>query len=161
MEGITRIEGQPVRSFRAFYAIGDDEVVFQTDRALCRWTETGGIQVLACIGQPAPGVGGNHRLLNRLSVSAAGAIALLTTLSNDRSVLWRALPGGTLNYVLGTGDSTTVNAVPATIQALSIHADVTVAGGGGGRGAGINDSGTLATAISVGDGIHVIRKLHP
>ena len=161
-EGVTLIEGIPVRSFRAFYAVGEDEVIFLTDRALCRWTQAAGIHVLACIGSPAPAVGSNYRLMNRLSVSEGGAIALQTTHNSGRAALWRALPGGSLTCVLCTGDATTVNAAPATIYALGIHADGTGAGGGGGgRGAGINDAGTILATLSVGGGVHVARKLQP
>ncbi len=158
-EGVTRIEGLPVRTLRAFYAIGDDEVIFLSDRALCRWTEAGGIQVLASIGGAAPGLAGNYRLLNRWTVSEGGAVALLTTLSNNRVTLWRALPGGALTYVLGTGDAITVRGAPATLYGLSIRADSTTAGGG--LGAGINDGGTILATLSVGDGVHLTRRLPP
>lgn len=158
-EGVTLVEGLPIRTLRAFYAIGDDEVIFLSDRALCRWTEADGIQVLACIGCAAPGLAGNYRLLNRLTVSEGGAVALLTPLSNNRVILWRALPGGALTYVLGTGDATTVRGAPATLYGLSIHTDSTIAGGG--PGAGINDSGTILATLSVGGGVHVARKLTP
>ncbi len=161
-EGVTLIGGLPIRTFRAYYAIGNDEVIFVTDQALCRWTATGGISVLACLGTPAPGLGSNHRLISRWSVSEGGAIALLTVLDNGRYILWRALPGGTLSYVIGTQDVTSVNAAPATIYGVSISASGTDAsGGGGGRGAAINDSGTVVATLSLGGGLHVVRLLEP
>lgn len=161
-EGVTLIEGLPIRTFRAYYAMGSDGAIFLTDRALCRWTEAGGITVLACLGTAAPGLGSNHRLVTRLSVSEGGAIALMTVLDNGRHTLWRALPGGALSYVLGTGDTTLLHAAPATIYGLNIHTScMDSTGGGGGRGAAINDSGSLLAMLSLGRGVHVARKLEP
>lgn len=159
-EGVTSIEGLAIKDVRAYYAIGDDEVIFLTDRALCRWTLADGVRVLACVGQAAPGLGCNHRSMHHLSVSEGGAIALTTTLDTGRGILWRALPGEALTYVLGTGDATLAKGVPSMVLALGLYADGTAAtGGGGGRGAGINDSGTILATLSVGGWVHVARKM--
>jgi hypothetical protein len=161
-EGTTLIGGTAMKAVREFYAIGDEEVIFLTDRALCRWTVSGGITVLARIGSAAPGLGTNFKLMNQLSVSTGGAIALVTSLVDGRVSLWRGLPGGALTLVHTTGDAITLNALPETILGLAIHTATTSAGGGGGgSGSAINDAGTIFATISVGGGKHVARKLTP
>ncbi len=161
-EGVTLIGGTTLKNVRAFYAIGDEELIFLTDRALCRWTVSGGITVLARIGSAAPGLGSNFKLMNQLSVSEGGAIALVTTLVDFRTALWRVMPGGGITLAHVTGEAITVNATPETIAGMAIYTATTSSGGGGGgSGSAINDAGTIFATFSVGGGKHVGRRVVP
>lgn len=161
-EGVTQIGGKTLSAVKFFYAIGDEEIVLMTDNALCRWTLAGGLEPLACVGEPAPGQGTHFLQLAQVSVSEGGAIALNSRLGDTRSALWRALPGEALSFVLASGDATTVQGVPSVIRAFSIHSTGYGAGGGGeGECAGINDQGTLLVCLSTGGAKHVARRLYP
>ncbi len=160
-EGVTNIGGSVLRNVTEYYAVGDDTVIFLTESALCRWTVTGGISVLARPGIAAPGTAVNFTRLMALSVSEGGAVALLSMLSNGRTGLWRALPGDSLSLVLTTATATTVNGTPRTVLAMGLHRSAGTAGAGGGAGAAINDAGTIFATLSVGSGVHVARRFYP
>jgi hypothetical protein len=160
-EGVTLVGGSTVRQVLEYHAIGDDEVIFLTDRALCRWTVADGIVVLGRTGAAAPGAGSNFTRLAAVSVSEGGAVALIAQLADGKTGLWRALPGGALSLVLRSGDATTVDGNAETILAFAIQRSAGTAGAGGGAGAAINDAGTIFATLSVGDGVHVARRLYP
>lgn len=160
-EGVTLVGGSTVRQVLEYHAIGDDEVIFLTDRALCRWTVADGIVVLGRTGAAAPGAGSNFTRLAAVSVSEGGAVALIAQLADGKTGLWRALPGGALGLVLRSGDATTVDGSAETILAFAIHRSAGTVGAGGGAGAAINDAGTIFATLSVGDGVHVARRFYP
>jgi len=169
LEGVTVVTGSvTVAKFGHFHVTAADEVVFlatlkgggvsaANDGALCRWTEAGGIELLAREGAPAPGMGANYAVLQAVSVSPGGAVLLQTTLSGGRAGLPRDTGTG-MEKVTATGDSILVDGAPRTILALSIHRDgVNPGGGGGGMGAAINDAGAALSILSLGDGVHAAR----
>ncbi|HCN79432.1 MAG TPA: hypothetical protein DIT13_19895, partial [Verrucomicrobiales bacterium] len=96
-KGVTVITGALTPSkFGNFTITDDDEVVFQVtlagtgvttanDQALCRWTEAGGIELLAREGSVAPGIGANYLAFLAFSVSPSGNIVLHSTLSGTRA----------------------------------------------------------------------------
>jgi hypothetical protein len=160
-EGVTTIAGTLLKTIREFYAVNDDEVIFLTDRAVCRWTVAGGITVLARTGASHPELNSPFKVMNQLSVSPNGAIALVSTHNNKQVALWRAMPGGNLVRVQAKDDIITVNGQSETVLGIAIHSATSAGGGGGGLGAAINDSGTVFATFSVGSGIHAARKIAP
>lgn len=168
-EGVTVVTGPvTVAKFGHFYVTSADEVVFlatlkgagvnaANDGALCRWTDTSGIQVLAREGATAPGMGANYAVFQAISVSPGGAVLLQSTLSGGRVGLLRDTGTG-MGKLVSTGDSILVEGTPRTILALNIHRDgVNSGNGGGGMGAAINDAGAVLSILSLGDGVHAAR----
>lgn len=168
-EGVTVVTGNvTVAKFGHFYVTSADEVVFlatlkgadvnaANDGALCRWTDTSGIQVLAREGATAPGMGANYAVFQAISVSPGGAVLLQSTLSGGRVGLLRDTGTG-MGKLVSTGDSILVEGTPRTILALNIHRDgVNSGNGGGGMGAAINDAGAVLSILSLGDGVHAAR----
>lgn len=157
-EGVTVVDGVTLMKIAEFYATSAGEVVYEASGVLCRWSEAGGLEMLARIGGAAAGTGSTHSAFSALSVSEGGAVALLSKLANGASVLWRALPGQVLTPVTTTGDTVSLDGVNYPLLGITLHASGTgTGGGGGGMGSGINDLGEIFAVLSIGGGKYVAR----
>ncbi|WP_139373369.1 DUF7453 family protein [Prosthecobacter debontii] len=169
-EGVTEITGGlTLKSFGGFYITTSGAVVFQgvlggatttTDGVLCRWTQPGGIELMAREGDLAAGTGGlNVGTIQALSVSDAGAVVLQCILSNGKVALLRDIGSGLTQLVrAGPGQTVVFGGLPRTILTLSIYNKfVGPGGGGGGMGAAINDSGEVLTVLSLGSRDYVAK----
>jgi hypothetical protein len=158
---------KPAR-FGNFQITSEGEVIFlawlagsgvttANDGVLCRWTQAGGIELLAREGSLATGTGLNYGIFQVLSVSPGGAIALQSTLSTGITLM-RALPGASLEKVAKNAETVILNGTSRSILTLSIHqTGAGTGGGGGGMGAAINDEGEGFTVLSLSGGFYVGR----
>lgn len=165
--GVTPIiDSLTINRFDQFYTTNNGAVVFRgllnttkdKDEVVCRWTQAGGIEVLAREGSPAPGTGGlNFGLLARMSVSPNGNIALQATLGSKKWGIFKNTGSGFLP-VVRTGDLINHAGVNRPALAVSIgYESFSVYGGGGGLGESINNSGQVAVSLSLGNQIHINR----
>ena len=167
-EGVTMIGGASIKSFGAYHITAKKHVIFlatldgvsaNVDRVLCRWSQAGGITVLAREGSPAVGTGVNYGSLQTLSVSDAGAVALLSGLSDGTDVVMRMKANDAqLTQVVRSGAGQTIRyqGTNYPVNALSLFAEtVNSGGGGGGMGTAINDKGEVFVIVTATGVKHV------
>ncbi len=160
-KGVTVITGAlMISKFGNFTITDDDEVVFQVtlagtgvttanDQALCRWTEAGGIELLAREGSAAPGTGANYLAFLAFSVSPSGNIVLHSTLSGTGASALLRDTGSGLALLVRNGSLVPHGTTQRAVKAMSIHTGYGDGGGAGGMGAAINDNGEVFTVLDL------------
>jgi hypothetical protein len=121
---------------------------------LCRWTVAGGLELIAREGDPAPGSGYNHGVLNRVSVSPGGVILFQSHLDGRglQGVVYRVM-GDVMEKLVQTGEQVLFEGAPTQVLALAIYSST----GTGGCGEAVNDAGQAVISLSLGNGRHVNR----
>jgi hypothetical protein len=163
-KGVTEIvPGLSLERFGQSFVTLDGAVVFQgwlagtnknSDGVLCRWTVAGGLELIAREGDPAPGSGYNHGVLNRVSVSPGGVILFQSHLDGRglQGVVYRVM-GDVMEKLVQTGEQVLFEGAPTQVLALAIYSST----GTGGCGEAVNDAGQAVISLSLGNGRHVNR----
>lgn len=150
-----------IKVIERIFAGINQEIIFEVtlegsttqDCALCRWTESEGIEVLVHEGDPAPG-GGLYGQLRAVSVNPFGFV-----MYQDTRAIWRDIGAG-MEMVIKTGD--TYMDGPTLRPVLSLAASdetVNTRRAGGGFGNTISIDGSVLAIISSGSGVYVVRVI--